>query len=93
MEELLLKHKDVEEVVIVGVVDKFLDNIPAAAIVKREGSSITEKEILNIVESGNSVKLLGGVYFLKDFPRTSTAKIIRYQVREILNEMYQQKNH
>lgn len=62
MEELISKHKDVKEVVIVGVVDQFLDNNPAAAVVKRDGSTITEEDILNILKSkglSNSVNLIG----------------------------------
>lgn len=89
MEELISKHKDVKEVVIVGVVDQFLDNNPAAAVVKKEGSTITDKDILNIVKSNGLYNLLGGVFFLDDFPRTSTGKVIRYRVREMLNELYQ----
>lgn len=92
MEELISKHKDVQEVVIVGVVDKFLDNHPAAAVVKRDGSTITEEDILNIIKSKSSVNLTGGVYFLNDLPRTSTGKIIRYKIRDKLNEIYRKRN-
>uniref|UniRef100_A0A182LYT5 AMP-dependent synthetase/ligase domain-containing protein n=1 Tax=Anopheles culicifacies TaxID=139723 RepID=A0A182LYT5_9DIPT len=58
--------------------------LPTAAIVRSAGSSLSAKQITDIVDQKVSdfKRLRGGVYFMDHLPKTQTGKILRRKVLE-----------
>lgn len=69
----------------VGIPDITFDYLPAAAIIKRHGSSITASFVRQYVADRmlHFENLHGGVYFCESLPLTPSGKIIRREVTEM----------
>ncbi|XP_055390017.1 uncharacterized protein LOC129618997 [Condylostylus longicornis] len=86
IEEIILELPDVIEVSVCGVPDIVYTDLPAALVVKKPESNLTSDDILKLVETklADFKKLRGGVYFVKELPKTVSGKIQRNKVKEML---------
>ncbi|GAB0086926.1 hypothetical protein DMENIID0001_011510 [Sergentomyia squamirostris] len=93
IEEIIEKHPDVAQVVVVGVPDPIVVDLPAAAVVKRAGSNITAEEIIKLVEDNvmDAKRLRGGVYFMNSLPMTPSGKIRKLNVKDMVIKLYNAK--
>ncbi|XP_073811716.1 uncharacterized protein [Musca autumnalis] len=89
LEGLIAKLPGVFNVCVVGIPDIVATHLTAAAIVRtsdREGQCLTAKAIYDHV-SGNIAAMYhlhGGIYFFESLPKTSTGKMLRKHVLEMV---------
>lgn len=90
IEDFLIKCPDVASVCVVGITDRITGDLPAAMIVRKKGSTITEQEISDMVEKefADSRKLRGGVYFVDSLPLTASGKKQRTKVKSLATELF-----
>lgn len=90
IEDFLIKCPDVASVCVVGITDRITGDLPAAVIVRKKGSTITEQEIGDMVEKefADSRKLRGGVYFVDSLPLTASGKKQRTKVKSLATELF-----
>ncbi|CAG9559239.1 unnamed protein product [Danaus chrysippus] len=82
IENVIIKHPAVFEVAVTGVPHPEHGDLPVACVVKHKGSTVTAKEIKDMVEETLSEQkhLSGGVIFLDALPMTSTSKVNRSEL-------------
>lgn len=90
MEEIVSSHPDVAECAVVGIDDELKGQVPFAAIVLKNGSTISEenieKEIVkNVREKIGAVACLKNVMTVKRLPKTRSGKILRKLIRTLLD--------
>ncbi|XP_061395145.1 uncharacterized protein LOC133330749 [Musca vetustissima] len=85
IEKVISELSDVADVCVIGIPDLTYDFLPAAAVVKRQGSNITESDICQYVAERmqHFENLHGGVYFFEKLPQTASGKTIRRDVTEM----------
>ncbi|CAD0203943.1 unnamed protein product [Chrysodeixis includens] len=88
LEALLLQHKEIADAGVVGLPNEEAGELPLAFIVTQPNSKVTEKEIVEFVASKVSPakRLRGGVVFLKDIPKNASGKILRRELRKMLQK-------
>ncbi|MBD1399740.1 fatty acid--CoA ligase [Pelovirga terrestris] len=92
VEDFLAAHPDVVETAVIGLPDPKWGEKPVALVVKKEGTGITEKELLNyirgFVDKGLISKqiVLLKIEFVASIARTSVGKTDK----KLLREQYQQ---
>uniref|UniRef100_A0A7G3A7V3 Putative acyl-coa synthetase n=1 Tax=Lutzomyia longipalpis TaxID=7200 RepID=A0A7G3A7V3_LUTLO len=93
IEEILESHPGVSQAAVVGVPDPVYTDLPAAVVVRRNGTSVTEEELSKLVEKSvpDYKKLRGGVYFVDNFPMTPSGKIRKPKVKELAISLYNAK--
>lgn len=93
MENLISELKEVGDVAVVGIPDVLSGEIPRAFIVKRPGTNIDEKTIMNHVAKNVVAykKLAGGVRFLDMIPRNPSGKVLRNELKVFGNNPNEQK--
>uniref|UniRef100_A0A7G3ARA9 Putative long chain fatty acid acyl-coa ligase n=1 Tax=Lutzomyia longipalpis TaxID=7200 RepID=A0A7G3ARA9_LUTLO len=93
IEEILESHPGISQAAVVGIPDPVFTDLPAAVVVQRNGTSVTEEELLKLVEKSvpDYKKLRGGVYFVDDFPMTPSGKIRKPKVKELAISLYNAK--
>jgi len=85
IEEAVNLLGDVVDNAVVGIPHEHLGEVPALFVVKREGSSLSDKDVLDHCrERLSSYKVPLSVHFVKEIPRTGSGKILRFKLREIL---------
>ena len=78
IEEVLFEHPDVSEAVAVGVPDEYRGESVKAFVVKREGSALTEEEILAFCkERLAAYKTPKAVEFRATLPKSTVGKLLR----------------
>ena len=85
VEEVLLQHPAVEDVVVVGLPDELQDEIVAAFVSRKPGSSLTAEDLSGFCrERLASYKVPRKVVFLaqEEFPLTATGKVWRKRLRD-----------
>lgn len=86
IEEIVMTIPGVVDVCVFGVFDEEKNDIPAAAVVKHTESKLSEKDILQFVESKTQApykRLHYGVYFLDEIPYNRNGKVQRHLVKDI----------
>lgn len=58
LELMIEQNNDVQAVCVVGIPDDFAEHLPAAVIVRMPDSSITEDDIMDIIDSKIKMKLI-----------------------------------
>ncbi|CAH0690222.1 unnamed protein product [Spodoptera exigua] len=88
LEALLLQHSGVADAGVVGLPDEAAGELPLAFVVAQPNSKVTEKELVDFVASKVSPAkhLRGGVIFLKDIPKNASGKILRRELRKMLQK-------
>ncbi|XP_053698307.1 uncharacterized protein LOC128745297 [Sabethes cyaneus] len=86
LEAILLKHPKVQDAAVIGVPDERAGELATAFVVKEAGEEVSADEIVDYVTSQVSPqkRLYGGVRFIDEIPRTISGKILRRQLREII---------
>ncbi|KAL0851120.1 hypothetical protein ABMA28_006987 [Loxostege sticticalis] len=86
LEAVVLLHDAVKDVGVIGTPDSEAGELPTAFVVKKPGSNVTEKDILDFVGTKVSPwkRLRGGVKFIEEIPKTGSGKILRRKLRELL---------
>ncbi|WJE52272.1 o-succinylbenzoate--CoA ligase [Bacillus cereus] len=86
IEEVLLAHSAVAEAGVVGKTDEQWGQVPAAFIVKI--ADITEEELIRFCEEKLArYKVPKEVHFLSGLPRNASKKLLRRELRQLLEEM------
>lgn len=90
MEEIVSAHPQVAECAVVGINDELKGQIPFAAVVLKNGSTISEqqleKEIVQAVrEKIGAVACLKSVMAVRRLPKTRSGKILRKLIRTLLD--------
>ena len=79
LEEILLAHPSVEEVLVYGAPEPRFGEAPRAKIKLRTGATASEKELLDFANEKLSVfRTLRAVEFVDEIPKTSTGKPRRW---------------
>nr|AOS51049.1 luciferase [Cloning vector pLR6tr2] len=88
LESVLLQHPNIFDAGVAGVPDPDAGELPGAVVVMEKGKTMTEKEIVDYVNSQvvNHKRLRGGVRFVDEVPKGLTGKIDAKVIREILKK-------
>ncbi|CAK1593362.1 unnamed protein product [Parnassius mnemosyne] len=88
IEAVLLQHKGVRDVGVVGLPHELAGEVPFAFAVLQTGVELTEKELQQFVAErlSNPKHLRGGVRFVKEIPRNPSGKILRRLLRQMLKK-------
>lgn len=83
LEELLKSHPAVEDAAVVGVPHPVQGEAPKAFVVLKQ--QVTVQQLKDFVENkvANYKRLVGGIVVLNKIPRTSSGKILRYQLKNL----------
>jgi acyl-CoA synthetase (AMP-forming)/AMP-acid ligase II len=83
IENVLLRHPDVEQVAVIGIPDERLGEVGMAFVVPRRGTSPTAEEIIgwSRTEMAN-YKVPRGVEFIDELPYNATGKVVKTELRD-----------
>ena len=85
IEEYLYTHESVMECAVVGLPDKRYGERVLACVVRKEGYAASEKEFITFLRSKiASYKVPNEVRIFDEFPKTSTGKIQKHEIRKQL---------
>ncbi|XP_062537163.1 uncharacterized protein LOC134205674 [Armigeres subalbatus] len=86
LEAVLLKHPKVKDAAVIGIPDERVGELAMAFIVKEEDQDVTGDEIVKFIAEQMSPQkqLHGGARFIDAIPKTSTGKILRRELRELV---------
>lgn len=89
LEKILLSHPDVQDAAVAPIPDETAGDLPRAYIIKRPGSTLTEKEVATFIADKVSPhkRLRGGVIFVDSIPKTATGKIMRRELKNIKSKL------
>lgn len=85
IESVILGHKDIFDAAVIGTPDIKWGEVVTAIVVKKEGASITEKELINYCNGKmGKFKRPKKVIFISndEMPRTMTGKILHRELRK-----------
>ncbi|MGQ4555377.1 long-chain-fatty-acid--CoA ligase [Halobellus sp. GM3] len=83
VQDTLYDHPDVKVAAVIGVPHEKWGETPKALIVKREGSDLSESEVIEFCRDRLAhYKCPTSVEFREDLPQTSTGKIQKFELRE-----------
>ncbi|MDY6765236.1 MAG: AMP-binding protein, partial [Halobacteria archaeon] len=83
VEDVLYDHPDIEKVAVIPVPHEKWGETPKAIVVKREGSSLTEDDVIEFARDRLAhYKCPTSVEFVEGMPETATGKIQKYELRE-----------
>ena len=94
LENVIQALKAVEFVAVMGIPNDETYNLAAAVIKKKEGyGDLSEQDVVDFVAQKlpDYKQLHGGAFFVKEFPTTATAKILKRETKEILVKMYKER--
>jgi long-chain acyl-CoA synthetase len=87
VEEVLYKHPAIQGAVVVGKKDEMHGEIPIGVILLKEGMSATEQELKKFCKQHlANYKIPHRFEFWKELPMTGTGKILKREVKRIINE-------
>ncbi|CAA6655411.1 unnamed protein product [Spirodela intermedia] len=83
LEEILSRHPDVADVAVIPHPSSEAGEIPVACVVRRDGSSISEDEIISFMAAKVApYKKIRRVRFVDSIPRSPSGKILRRRLKE-----------
>ncbi|XP_047521188.1 4-coumarate--CoA ligase 1-like [Pieris napi] len=88
LETILQLHPEVLEAAVVGKYDEVCGDIPTAFVVRQPNAKVTAKELIDYVatEVPSFMQLAGGVIFISKLPRNPRGKVLRNDLRKLLND-------
>ncbi|MDQ8738971.1 fatty acid--CoA ligase family protein [Paenibacillus sp. LHD-38] len=85
IENVLLRHKDVDEALVIGIPDELYGEQVCACIVAKQGSSITSEKLKNdLAPYLTAFKLPRHIVFLPMFPLSPTGKISIAEIKSMV---------
>lgn len=86
IEQVIMELPDVVEVCVFGYPDEVATDLPAAAIVRVERSTLKESDVYEHVAKRMTdyKQLRGGVFFVDSIPKTASGKNLRKSVKDML---------
>jgi len=82
LEALLLTHPEVTDAAVIGVAHETSGEIPMAFVVRQEGSTLDEEQVMSFVaEQVAPHKKVRRVAFIEAIPKSSSGKILRKDLR------------
>ncbi|XP_048482100.1 4-coumarate--CoA ligase 1 isoform X2 [Plutella xylostella] len=86
LEAVIQKVAGVEAAAVTSVADPECGELPAAVVVRAPGADVTAQQVKDAVanELSDSKRLRGGVVFVDALPYTSTGKVARAKLRELV---------
>lgn len=85
VEGYLYHHPDIIEAAVVAVPHEKWGEIPHAVVVKREGSNLTDEDVIHFArEKMAHFKAPKSISFVKELPKTASGKIQKVQIRKQL---------
>lgn len=89
LEDLLLRHPDVQDSAVIGIPDEMAGELPRAFIVPKPGVAQTPEKLEEIRKfldgMVSSIKRLrGGIEFMEAIPRNPSGKILRREIRDMV---------
>ncbi|XP_063912263.1 uncharacterized protein LOC135129111 [Zophobas morio] len=86
LENLLLQHSGVKDAGVIGKPDERAGEVPIAFIVKQPNQNVSEEELINYIAENMSAQkhLYGGVRFVEEIPKSTSGKILRRKLKELL---------
>ncbi|CAH2258335.1 jg10538 [Pararge aegeria aegeria] len=87
LEALVLQLRGVAECGVVGRIDELAGELPVAFVVPQPQANLTAQEIQDYVASKVSPakRLRGGVIFVEEIPKNPSGKILRRELRKMLD--------
>lgn len=86
IEAIIGRISGVKEVSVVGIKDSRWGSVPAACIV-REDETLTKEQIIALIEPNlASYKMPKRIYFIASLPRNATNKIMRHEMKRMIEE-------
>ena len=84
VEEIAIRHPDVREVAVFGVPHDKWGETPVAAVILREGASVTAEALRDWINErvGARYQRVSQVLVMKDFPRSAAGKTLKREMRE-----------
>ena len=93
IEEFIYTHPKVRDVQVIGVPDKQYGEEILAAIILKDGESMTEDEMKAYIRSHMARhKVPRYIEFVEEFPMNAAGKILKYKMREDAAKKYGQEN-
>ncbi|WP_084783271.1 long-chain-fatty-acid--CoA ligase [Bacillus dakarensis] len=90
VEDVLYQHSDIAETCVFGVPDAYLGEKLLAVVVLKEGSTLTEDELLSWCEERMArYKVPRGIEFRDEIPKTFVGKVLR---RKLVEEFANKQN-
>ena len=85
IEEYLIEHPDIREVAVVGVPDKDLGEVIAAAVIPFENSELTAQDVVDsLYGKVASAKVPRYVAITDEIPHSGRGKVQKFKLRDIL---------
>ncbi|XP_068621822.1 luciferin 4-monooxygenase-like [Battus philenor] len=86
VEAVLLQHSGVRDAGVIGLPHASSGEVPLAFVVLQKGVNVTEIELQRFVAErlSNPKHLRGGVRFVDEIPRTGSGKILRKNLRQMI---------
>ena len=83
IEEFIYTHPSVQDVQVIGVPDKRYGEEALAAVILKEGHSVTEKEMHDFIAASMARhKVPRYIEFVDSFPMNAAGKVLKYKMRE-----------
>ena len=83
IEEFIYTHPAVKDVQVIGVPDKRYGEEIYAAIVLKEGTSVTVQEMTDYIKASMARhKVPRYIEFVEGFPMNAAGKVLKYKMRE-----------
>lgn len=74
------------DVAVIGIPDDIAGELPRAYVVKKEGIAVSKEDIAEFLDAKVAAhkRLKGGVVFLDAIPKTTTGKLLRRELKNML---------
>lgn len=82
VEAVLLELEDVQEVAVIGVPDEERGEAPRAYVVKKEGSNLTEEDVIKHARRRLAAHKLKDVIMTDHLPKNTLGNVLKYILRE-----------
>ena len=84
IEEVVIRHPDVSEVAVIGVLDEKWGEVPIATVVLHRGATLLPEELIEWTNSRVDAKFqrIRDVVIMESFPRNVAGKMLKREMRE-----------
>lgn len=82
VEAIIQELEGVKEVAVVGIEDPVYGELPRAYVVKKEGASLTQQDVLTHARRHLADYKLHDTVFIKELPKNSMGKVMKFLLKE-----------